>query len=144
MKSSASLENLLQALVSFTETTSQQAVISASHQNAAISPQVSWITKGKYCDLTGLSEGRVRHHIQRSWVRGQHYQIRGKTTMINIQETELWWQQESQQESIRTMAKSVSGSTRKGGVIQKPSTAITTTKLTLPPQLDAEKKFSPD
>ena len=139
MNDRTSLENLLHAFVSYTEATLQQKQRALPNKDTE-TPSVSWITKEKYCELSGLSNGRIRGHIQRAWQRGTHFQIIGKTTMINLQEVEQWWQQLNQPASITIAEKSASASRTKENVTPKSSTATSTRKLTLPPRYAAETK----
>jgi hypothetical protein len=51
-----------------------------------------WVTKDRYCELTGLSEAAVRARIDsRKWTRGVHYVVDGRVTMINLREVNKWW-----------------------------------------------------
>jgi hypothetical protein len=53
---------------------------------------IVWVTKERYAELSGLTEGQIRARIDsRKWVRGVHYTVDGKATMINVEKVQQWW-----------------------------------------------------
>jgi len=71
---------------------------------------VQWISKTKYIEASGLSDGVLRGWFDRYLERGVHYQVIGQTTLINVELVDNWI---SQQVSARRGAVSGSESTVK-------------------------------
>lgn len=56
-----------------------------------IDDKLSWMTRDEYCRRSGMSEGQIRGRVQRGvWVKGVHYAVRGRRTLINWREVEHW------------------------------------------------------
>ena len=69
-----------------------------------------WISKTKYIEESGLSNGVLRGWFDRYLERGVHYQVIGQTTLINVELIDDWI---SQQASVRRGVASESGFTEK-------------------------------
>ena len=51
---------------------------------------MKWISKTKYIEESGLSDGVLRGWFDRHLHRGVHYQVIGHTTMINVELVDEW------------------------------------------------------
>lgn len=51
---------------------------------------MQWVTKDKYLEKSGLTNGVLRGWFDRHLRRGVHYQVIGHTTMINVELVDEW------------------------------------------------------
>ncbi len=62
--------------------------------------KTAWISKRKYMADGGFTNGQVRTWIRDCWERGVHFQVRGRTTVINVAEVDNWWAEGASRQSI--------------------------------------------
>lgn len=82
-----------------------------------------WVTKAKYAEMTGLSDGQVRARIETKWVRGLHFVVDGKVTMINLREVNRWWATREELDRTKLVKRSKSAIDATDAIFPKPSSS---------------------
>ena len=62
---------------------------------------MKWISKAKYIEESGLSNGVLRGWFDRHLHRGVHYQVIGHTTMINVELVDEWITQQVSDHKVK-------------------------------------------
>lgn len=96
----------------------------------------SWVARKRYSEMTGIPESTIRGWQARNLTRGVHFQVHGRTTLINQEEINKWLTELGQNPShpsTNSVSGSVSSTIRNR--TPKSSRAITIPKLTSKRQL---------